>query len=436
MKEKTILLYTRPNTKEYLYAIANNIKIEKNIVSVSDFKNDGDYWMGKYLYTKKNIQNNYYSRDELDDIILRCRYLRSISFDDAKDLVVKYAYGINDVLDSISVNYIIAEIIDNYCMDIIYREAVKRNIKVISPMGTFISGYMRFTVKGEIQILNRNVSNNEAQRVLDKLLDDKFKGRVGGLGYSGNLNRGKYFYRRILIESVLNPIRKIVTKDKYNNLYNTRLYESKNILNYLGRKVLCCFTNIHDIEYGDNDIYLPLHCTPEATTEYFCDSPKFGFYEDAIIDIIRNSSNNVRFIIKDHPVMYGVRHVKFYKELLKNDNVILINPLEDSNSIMKNVNTILVCTGSAGVEGLLRGKRVLCLSNNYYSDLHPNAHVVSKVDDIVVKSEIINYDQLTFIKDLLSFHVPATMYGYSELLKTDFNSLSKFIKEYFIDEKD
>ena len=392
--------------------------------------------MGEYLYSNKTVINIYYDDWEIQDIIDRCRYLRSIKREKAIELIIHYAYGINKIFDKNNINYIIAEIVDNYCMDVIYREALKRKIKVISPMGTFISGYMRFTVKGEIEHLNRIVLDEEAQIVLNRLMDKNFKGRVGGLGYSNLKTRYSYFYRRILIEKYLNPIRKIVKRDKYNNLYNTILYKSSNVKNYLGKKVTDCFTDLKNFNFDKNDVYLPLHCTPEATTEYFCDSSKFGYYENAILDVLNTSSDLIRFIVKDHPVMYGVRDVHFYKELLKHKNVILINPLENSNYILDKVNNVLVCTGSVGVEALIRNKKVFCLSNNYYSKYHPNAYVVNKLLVEDIEKPIITYSSLKFIKDILSFHVPLTMYGYNDLLKTDFDKLGLYIKEYFIHAED
>lgn len=46
--------------------------------------------------------------------------------------------------------------------------------------------------------------------------------------------------------------------------------------------------------------------------------------------------------------------------------------MDRSNELLNMVDNVLVDTGTVGVEALLRGKRVISLSDNYYSDLHPN----------------------------------------------------------------
>ncbi|WP_050635346.1 capsular polysaccharide export protein, LipB/KpsS family [Candidatus Stoquefichus sp. SB1] len=429
-----ILLYTRPHTKEYLYSIAKNIDQSVMIESVSDFKGDGDFWMGDFLYTNTISENLYFNENELYDIINRCRYLRTLSYEMASKLITNYACGINYILDR-GYHFIVSEIVDNYCMDIIYREATKRNIKVIAPMGTFIDGYMRFTVKGEVEELQRNVSDEEVSDVLDKLLSNHFKGRVGGLGYSNENKRYYYFYRRILIEKIYNPLRRVVTKDRNNSLYNTYLYNSINVKKYLGKKVKRNFIDLDNFVFQDNDVYFPLHCTPEATTDYFCDSSKFGYYEETILEFLSNSTKNVRYLVKEHPTMYGIRKLDFYENMKTFENVVLLNPFDDSNTILQNINTVVVCTGSIGVESLIRNKRVMCLSSNYYSSIHPNAHVIKYLSDEELNLPIVEYDNRLFMKKLLSFHVPIQMYSYDQIMKTDFNLLGKYIREYFIYEK-
>ena len=168
------------------------------------------------------------------------------------------------------------------------------------------------------------------------------------------------------------------------------------------------FDHVDNLEFdATNAVYLPMHLIPEATTSYWCDKvPHLGYLE-YLLDIIDNSTRNAQFFIKEHPSMYGKRALSFYRELLSRKNVVLIHPLDRSNSFLEKVSTVAVDTGTVGVEALLRGKRVLCFSDNYYSALHPNARRVDAASEKDLISPLSDFDAVEFSKRLLDGWFPS-----------------------------
>lgn len=428
-----ILLYTRPESKKYFYQLAGELDSQAKVLSISDFKNDGDFWMGKFLNQKITHDNDFFSNNEKEEIITRCRFLRNINVSTAVSLINKYAYAVNDILEEIDVNFILSEIIDNYCMDIIERIARQKNIPIVSTIVTFINGYSRFTIRGELIKLNRPVATDECNRVRKMLLSDNFSGRIGEKKSNEKYFYYKVFYRRCLIEKIYYPILKVIKNDKYNYHYNSLMIKSIDVRKYYGKKIRSCFqTSLKNLNTDINKtIFLPLHCTPEATTDYFCDDYKFAYYEDSILDFIKNSMNDNTILIKEHPAMIAKRHLTFYQKLKRFSNVVLLAPEISSNEVLEYVSTVVVCTGSIGIEALLRGKRVLALTNNYYITLHPNIHRIRYLDNENIKLPIIQHDQEIFLRELLAHFISVHSYGLREAKMTDAKQMALEIKKYF-----
>ena len=387
--------------------------------------------MGKYLNNKAYQIYKHFDKNELLDIKNRCRFLRRLNEKEAYRLINTYATVVDRIIRKQSFDLLLGQIMDNYCMDVIVRLCKRRGIKIVNPIVTFINGYSRFTIRGEWIPLCRKVSNDEIENVYNYLMDKKYKGRLGLSGRTSELKRFKIFFRRVLIERAYYPIKKLIENDWYNYHYNTIVYDSLNYSRYVGKKVSMYFDSINNIPFSKKSVFVPLHFTPEATTDYFGETWKFGHYEELMIDFINRSDEDVIFLVKEHPIMMGFRDREFYRALKMHKNVYLISGNEDSNEILNRVETVLTCTGSVGIEALLRGKRVLTMTENFYSKLHPNIHHVSCIDSKSLDIKLCNYDPKAFLKAFLSGLIPVHLYSQTELSKTDTIELANNIRMYF-----
>lgn len=397
-----VLVYVREWSKKYYTDLLKRVFEEPTIVYYSDFRGLGNVWTGSFIYNQRDKGFLCTITDEeIKDIVHRCRFLRSLPLDKSKELVISAFNGINQLFENEDFDCVLMPIIDCYTLDIIERVAKKHSVPVISFVQNFIRGYSRFTLRGERIDLRRTVEDQEVSRIINLLTSQDYK---PAFSLNKEVNKVQIFkrcVRDILKYKLYIPIRMTIERDQYNYRYNTK--GSYNYFRIIKSIREAQFSFIKDIKFEKycNAIYIPLHYTPESTVDYWCDSFSASYYEDCIMKIISDSPRSILFIIKEHPAMYGNRNPSFYNKLKTFNNTILIHPYENSNQLLDIVDTVGVHTGSVGVEALLRNKRVLCFTNNYYSDIHPNAHVVESITKETLNSPIKDYDNHIFIKNLL-----------------------------------
>lgn len=424
-----ILLYIRPNSDDFLTRLAKVIEPNCNVIKLCDFRGYGDIWCGNFLYQSDSYGIDI-PKELLEDIRLRCRFLRKQKIELAYSLIRKYSRGIRDVFEKEKPELVLAQIPDNYCMDIIQRESLSRKITVINMVGEFIKGYSRLTLRGEY-IHTRNASDEEAKNVLEFLLDKNYVANYAkNLGESHKQHR-KIMARRKLIETFYYPIKKLIEKDKYNYHYNTMYYKGIKIKDVISDRIDNLFIELDELELNDEYIYVPLHVYPEATVDYYGPDPQCALYEDYMVDVLSNSDPNIKLLVKEHPAMYGARPSEFYYRLSQIRNVFLVNPYTNSNMILDRVKYVLTFSGSVGVEALIRRKVVYTLINNYYSDLSPNARKIERITDDLVKVEYEEYDNIVFMKALLEGLMDAQLGGQSTLSDSEIDKMGKIMRNYY-----
>lgn len=426
-----IMVHMRPGEKDFYIKLVKKAYPKAQIIRVSDIKNVGDVWFGDYLYQSPNEQQ-YFSTDISEDIRMRCRFLRSLEKELANKLINNLAFGINKLFKGLQIDAVVGGLVDCYTQDVLERIIGQYKIPYISFVGHFFSGYCRISSRGELNNMPRVITKEEIKTVSDQILADSY---VPGfkLNKRKNVYHMMYYYGRELIKKhVYFPIRKAIENDYLNYHYNTTLSSGWTLSSVISKDINKYFYTLHDIPVVnyDNCVYMPLHFTPEGTVDYWVDNPKFALYEETILKIASDTHSHIKLIIKEHPAMYLRRNINFYKRLRSFENVILIHPYESSNSLLKKIENILVFTGSVGIEALIRNKRVLTFSENYYSKLHPNIFKISRVGDDALGKKLQDYPHELFIKDILQCLFKARFYNDKSMFNSDMESMSINFKEY------
>ena len=423
-----ILLYTRPNTEVFLRNLARAVDESCEMYEISDFRGHGDAWAGKYL--NGNEKKVFFDKNEHENIRLRCRFLRSIEREKAYDLIDKYAFFVINIFNDFKPELVLSQLPDNYCMDIIQRIAVKQKVFLASMVETFLIGYSRLTLRGE-RIDIRESSRDEAERVTKELLDKTYKPYY--LDRAGNTYFKHIYYvgRRKLIETFYYPLKKMVEHDRWNYHYNTLYYRRMRISDVVNRKVEKLFKHVEDICIDDTCVYVPLHCSPEATVDYYGDDPKYALYEEFMYDIAETAEKGIRLLIKEHPAMYGMRNARFYEKMASLKNVTLIHPYDNSNEILNKCKYVLVFSGSVGVEAVIRNKVIFTLTSNYYSDLSPNIYKVKKLTNDLLKIDYADYDGVKFMQDVLNGFMYAKQGPQSNMKDSDTEAMGMYIRKNY-----
>lgn len=399
---KILLFENRYSSKLFRKAIEYAFE-GAQIVGISEYRGLSDIWIGSYLYDNSYDAPPSLSQEAIDDVIARDRALAIMNKDRADRIVRRYWNGLCELFDTSHFDCVISVALDRYGEDILFRKAAECHLPVISPVGSFMSEYAMFTQRGELTPLHRGVSQEEISRVLSQLVDVRYLPKSEEDHVRQN-HRGikKYYIRRRLIESFFYPICKVIERDPDNHQYNVLGLKGRKLRDYYREDIDDIFTTISDIEVDrSKSVYLPLHFIPEASTSYWCqDVARLGYLAH-IQRTIEASDPSITFLIKEHPSMYGKRLLTFYEALLSMKNVRLIHPLDRSNMVLEKVDTVVVDTGTVGIEALLRGKRVIALADSYYSNLHPNVIRADAVSNDMLSAPILAYDSSRFLEDYL-----------------------------------
>lgn len=420
-----ILVYAREWTKEFYEKLVKMAFDNPQIVFISDFKGLGDIWSGKYIYDGSfdECDENYEFLKE--DIIGRCRFLRRIKKEKAEELSRRFWNGVKRELETGHYDLVVSPLVDCYTMDIIERLSDQMGIPYLSVVTSFIRGYSRYTKRGELYEANREVSEMELKQVLSTLLSDEYKVTFSLNREKKNIETLKYYVKRRLVNSIYFPARKLLERDPWNYHYNTLSFQGGKYIDFSVKNGNKYYKKIAELVLQKNSVYVPLHFTPEATVDYWCDDKKWAVYEQSLIEVIEKSDKEVSFIIKEHPAMYGQRNVNFYKKLSKMDNVQIVHPYENSNQLLREVNNVLVYTGSVGVEALLRGKKVFTVTDNYYSESSSNIVKVDCIQKSELAEKTLEHDNETFMRKLLSGMFQGYSVANRDINKSDVEAMAK-----------
>lgn len=405
-----VLIYTRPKSETFFRNVVNGVFSYPNIVTYSDYNRIADVWAGDYIYNDKYDRDNAEFEKEVDDILPRCRTLRKMPPELAYKLARRYWNGIEEFFSNNNFDYLFTIPVDCYSLDIICRLAEKKGIHIISLIGSAFGGNAKLTVRGEYTKVREFITDEEVDQYVSQMTQVNYLSASEIKNVKKNHKSIYMFYvRRMLIEYGYYPIMKLIDHDPWNYHYN--IYEVKGIplKNRFNKTFEDKFKRLDNITFNPKTtVYYPLHLIPEATTDYWCLNVKEAAdYNHFVLNIVKNADPGITFIIKEHPAMYGRRLLSFYDELNALANVILLHPMDRSNALLLKVDNVVVDNGTVGIEALLRKKRLLCLSDNYYRSFHPNAHMIHRVSRESLEIPLADYDNKLFMRSLLQGIFPS-----------------------------
>lgn len=425
-----ILVHIRPYSDKYFLSIARGVFGDNaEINSISEFRGCADYWEGDFSLDSK--YDGTLDSALCNDIICRDRYLRTLPKVEACRIARRFWTGVEELFEQNNYDYVLLHPIDCHVQDICERIARLHGAKPISFVGSFLGGYAKFTLRGEGNVARNNIEEAEITEVAS-LLKDKFFLPDSETAHVTQTKKTalRYYFRRKLIESVINPTLRCLKRDWDNQQYGTKLVGDSKFQDLMPTNYDDYFMLPEDADIKHNDIYLPLHYTPEQTTDYFCKNISKVGYERYILSLIDSVNEDVTFIVKEHPAMFAKRPISFYVELCKRKNVKLIHPLSSSNRLLECIDNILVDNGTVGVEALIRGKRVIAFEKSYYSNLHPNIHLIDKIDASVLTQPIVKYSDESFVEDLLKQLFRSDLIADKNMNSCDPNSVVIALRRY------
>lgn len=136
--------------------------------------------------------------------------------------------------------------------------------------------------------------------------------------------------------------------------------------------------------------FFPLNAEPEITL-YLYAPFRLNQIETAR-HIARSLPVGFKLYVKDHPVMYGYRTRKYYKELKKIPNVRVINSQISGYEIMKKAKLVTTISGTAGWEAVVLKKPVITFGDVFYNKISMVKHCkIPEELPFLVKEQLKNF---------------------------------------------
>ncbi len=366
-----ILCHVGPWCVKQYKMIAKGVDSEAKVTIASGFKAVDESGLHEAYYinlrTKESGVTSSEEGVDFEDIIKRCRLLRSLPHSEAMLHVLSMKKAVSDVFDAVKPDLVISETIDQFLMDLIYFESLKRGIPFVGLVISFVNGYYRVTARGEYNHL-RNVPDKEVQSVIQKLEQKSYKPKFVTQS-DGNFKAAaidRWFKNALRIPYFF--MKRLFTGETYNYHYWASQLTALNNFNLYPTMQLGLKSWKQVIGSSNKPlVYIPLQFFPEATIDYWCEDLEMIEYEDRLIDYVQKLSLDFQILIKEHPNVIGIRNSSLYRKLSKIEGVVICPTYEDSNYIVDLCDAVLVWTGSVGFEAALRSKPVITVCNPYYA---------------------------------------------------------------------
>jgi hypothetical protein len=130
---------------------------------------------------------------------------------------------------------------------------------------------------------------------------------------------------------------------------------------------------------GERYAYYPMHLQPEATTAVL--SPFWVDQLALIENLARSLPVGMRLYVKEHMPMLGYRPHRDYERLRAIPNVRLMHPGVSPHELIRKADIVLTITGTAGIEALLLGTRVITFGEVFYNVV-PRIRKVRAIADL------------------------------------------------------
>lgn len=369
-----VLIYNRPWHFEQFEHLAREIWPGCQPISVSEHKSADPYGLSAAFYAaietqRAGMRPDHLSEQDVADVILRCRLLRTLDIVTARKLVFAMDHAVEICLQKHQPVSALSITVDSYVIHLICLACRRRGIPFIGLIPSFVSGYFRITALGERTFI-RAVEEAEAERIRDMLLRPEYKPDYLAQTPWGARKRAVRNWMRNLPKPLWFRARLLISGDRLNYHYMAsqliaQRYWSLWPQRYRGQRP----ERRGDLRGMDTNkplVFLPLQMSPEATIDYWSTDTSWIDYENRVLSLLDTYRGSCIFLVKEHPNVLGFRTRGFYRRLKSRNNCVMIAPEVSSNDVLDMCDATVICTGTVGFEAALRGVPVYSDSRQHH----------------------------------------------------------------------
>lgn len=377
-----VLFFIRIKGKEHFFekiyghaAIRRLFPEFKKFDTIAEYPHLADHYIDFDRLTLADLKADDYAvynqcvHEDLPSIIARCRGLRAIEFSEAKELVLLHVAFFVRFFSSQRYRLLVFHVVDNYVMDVMVRVGQMRGIQVLCLSEFFIQGYRRHTLYGEYEWA-REPSQQEISKARGYFERKQKSFWLTGLTTQKAARYAAYVQLAYAARYVIRYFGGYKLRGIRSYEYRfAHLFGTCDVRDFLVGKYFDEVDRTWIEGHADELVYLPLHVFPEANVDYWMADFRHADYYTGVYEVIayfRDQGKTV--VIKEHPGFLFLRNWRVYRTLKGFDNVKLIHPFSRAAGALDQISLLMIWMGSAGVEALMDGRRVVKFGENYYSD--------------------------------------------------------------------
>ncbi len=387
-----LLIYTRRGNGAWWRFMAGHLRTFKTVETVSELRGETGYSLAPQFYKalkgrgNDSLASNYFNPSELNDIIARCRLLRSLDRSVSLRMIGAMASAIGGVISQFRPDVFLTTRVDSYVLDIFDRLLAARGIPyagiwraALFPEKCF------FTVRGEPNLI-RNVTQNEVEAGLLAVLADNFEATsIRGGGSKGLFAFAKKRSYYAVRDRVLNLQRHVLSDPLGYRYLTSGLHVPEYSVS---------FSDWRTVRFGQRDwrslvapfptakrVFVALQVNPESTIDYYVKNVELIDCEKVLTRLVSSlTAAGYVVCVKDHPNMFAMRPVRFFDSIAGSGNVVFVPYDVSSSELIECCGVTFTWTGTVGIQSSLKGRKAIVTNPTYFD---PRAHIrLESIHDI------------------------------------------------------
>jgi hypothetical protein len=320
------------------------------------------------------------SADDEQDVLMRCRTLRSLPRAQAISMLRAMASVLSEELDTFKPAVVLSHMVDDYITHLLAELSRRRGLVYVGYAYSYFPGKAQATKYGYGEAYDlREPSDEEVQQTLDVISQRTFR--------QNYLQKDTYTRTRHLLAMLRYRVKQVVFCFK---AWSTRdpLHLHYACLPYVvERRHWRDFPAKADFHQDWRErvqasaasqqkrpvVYFPLGYFPEATIDYWIEDRRILDYQNMVLRICALLGRHFLVVVKEHLHMLGARSPEFYRAVRDIPGVVSVPPLEFSNDVINQSDLVLMGAGSIGVEAYIRGKPIASFCARSYWFGHAQA---------------------------------------------------------------
>ncbi|KTC81430.1 hypothetical protein [Legionella brunensis] len=376
---KKILAFARRRHFKRIISLASQLfGQDAEIQLISDERLGGnkvDWWGDVFYQELKSSSRNTNSYLPMEDIIQRCRFLRTLPFKTASHLAVIAYRTWEIILEKNDYDIVLLLPIDSFVLDTLQRVAKEKGIPAFSPINTLFSKRVRFTVRGELlgQLKMTSVLEESYNNSLNQLTKIDFRPDFL-MGVDKQVKQTAI--RRMIIDAIKRPV-----FFSYRHLFRDPLSFSFAPWPVQRTKMVSSFSRAQEIikveknalkELPREFILLPLQFYPEATNDYWISELEMCNHHAVTLSLAKDLSKFMPVVIKEHPACIGRRNENILRTLSKIPNVYFAPTMSSITSLLEKTKLVVGYASSTAIQATLLNIPLLYCGSPYYNASHKN----------------------------------------------------------------